>query len=351
MIENEYGAVFDEVPFEGIVGLAFPSMSANHVQPFFDTVIGEKTLQHNEFAFYFSKENRAGNALLWGGVDPAFYSGQIEYFNVTDPYYWSLDLHSFQIGNHVLLSSPEGPRTVSPGLLRREAPQVQSVHGVGVGNAPARAIVDTGTTFFTAEDDVYTHVMELLPNARCGDITDGTHPPIVYKLRNAAGGIRAFSFTFRDYMTHEGEGDFAFCRPAFMRINVPREHGPGMVLGEVFMRSYFSVFDRGGGTENAKIGFAEARHTEDCIKRLGELTNSQPLFRPGGLGEAAFGAGMDATVGSSTPCVARLAPVASASASTAPVAPATGSTSAAPNSRASMSGSSSLWDFAWGSFA
>ena len=30
--------VFEEIPFEGILGLAFPSMSARHVTPFFDNV-------------------------------------------------------------------------------------------------------------------------------------------------------------------------------------------------------------------------------------------------------------------------------------------------------------------------
>jgi len=39
MIEDEEGKVFQDVPFEGILGLAFPAMSANHVKPFFDTVM------------------------------------------------------------------------------------------------------------------------------------------------------------------------------------------------------------------------------------------------------------------------------------------------------------------------
>ena len=33
---------------------------------------------------------QAGNAVFWGGVDPAFYSEPVEYFHVDDPYYWSL---------------------------------------------------------------------------------------------------------------------------------------------------------------------------------------------------------------------------------------------------------------------
>lgn len=36
MIESEIGDAFRSIPFEGILGLAFPSMSANKVTPFFD---------------------------------------------------------------------------------------------------------------------------------------------------------------------------------------------------------------------------------------------------------------------------------------------------------------------------
>merc|ERR1712048_1413672 len=103
MIKREEGEVFQEVPFEGILGLAFPSMSANGVRPFFDTVIAQKGLEHNEFAVYFSKDNPSANAIFWGGVDNRFFSGDIEYFPVTDPYYWALDMHAFKIGEECLL--------------------------------------------------------------------------------------------------------------------------------------------------------------------------------------------------------------------------------------------------------
>merc|ERR1719331_1644238 len=103
MIETETGSVFKDVAFEGIVGLAFPTMSANGVTPFFDNVIKQNALKgRNEFAFYFS-DKRTDNAIFWGGVDPMFYRGKLEYFPVVDPYYWSLKLLSFKIGDKQIL--------------------------------------------------------------------------------------------------------------------------------------------------------------------------------------------------------------------------------------------------------
>ena len=54
MIEEENGDAFKSIPFEGILGLAFPSMSANGVTTFFDNVMDQKVLKSNEFSFYFN---------------------------------------------------------------------------------------------------------------------------------------------------------------------------------------------------------------------------------------------------------------------------------------------------------
>merc|ERR1719272_2648167 len=50
------------------------------------------------------------------------------------------------------------------------------------------------------------------------------------------------------------------CRPAFMALDVSEKYGPAMILGEIFMRHFFTVFSRGDGDDaNAKIGIAPAK--------------------------------------------------------------------------------------------
>jgi len=258
MIQVQDGRVFEEVPFEGILGLAFPSMSANGVTPFFDNVVKQKSLAKSEFAFYFSRDSKAGNAVFWGGVDPAFFSGPLEYFRVHDPYYWSIPLLSFRIGNETLL----GGRAPGGGAMLE-------------GASGAKAIVDTGTTFFTAEGQLFDEVMRRLPGAPCDQVSESSHPPITYTLRAAGGEPRDFTLDNTQYMTSR-EGS---CLTAFMRIDVPPAHGPAMVLGEVFLRHYFSVFDRGNGSDaDARVGFARARGDEEVAPRLKDLTRHQPAF-------------------------------------------------------------------------
>lgn len=45
-----------------------------------------------------------------------------------------------------------------------------------------------------------------------------------------------------------------YCAPAFMALDVPPPRGPIFVIGDTFMRKYYTVFDR----DSLKIGFALA---------------------------------------------------------------------------------------------
>ena len=55
------------------------------------------------------------------------------------------------------------------------------------------------------------------------------------------GQPRDFVVSNKQYMSKSGSGAGARCSPAFMEINLPADHGPGMVLGEIFLREHFAV--------------------------------------------------------------------------------------------------------------
>ena len=58
---NENGDVFNSGNFAGILGLAYPSMSAYESTPVFDSIIKKKLLDKNIMTFYYShNENEDG---------------------------------------------------------------------------------------------------------------------------------------------------------------------------------------------------------------------------------------------------------------------------------------------------
>jgi len=245
LIKEELGQVFKEIPFEGILGLAFPSMSARHVKPFFDTIMEQNVLSgKNEFSFYMTKLPDQDSAIFFGGVDERFFEGDIRYFPVTQEHYWSIDLVDFKIGDvsHVdfMEVSSEGMRV-------------------------NKLILDTGTTYFTAPPGVFNEVLQRLPSTVCSQIN--TYPTLHYTLKDADGEEYTLDIPPSVYMVSTyGDG---WCDPAFMEIPVPDKFGPAFIFGEVFMRHWYTVFNRGDGSEGAAaIGFAKAKHDVEAAKSL-----------------------------------------------------------------------------------
>jgi hypothetical protein len=217
---------------DGILGLAFPSMSFGKVKPFFDHVIEQKLLDHNEFAFFLSTKPNQPSAILWGGVDKNMYHGDIRMFPVTKPHYWSLELLDFKVGN------------TSMPLVDDDRP-IRSL------------VVDSGTTFYTAPTGLHNRIDALITPNRHDCAKSGSLPSMTYVLRGADGEKYDLVVPQEAYLVagHDGIG----CQAGIMALDVKNKHGPLMVLGETFMRNFFTVFDRGDGNPlNARIGIAPA---------------------------------------------------------------------------------------------
>jgi pepsin A len=251
MIREMTGDVFTAFPFEGILGLAFKSLSFGGIEPFFERVIKQKLLERNEFAFYLNQNHDQPSAILWGGVDKSLYDGKITLFPVVQAHYWALELIDFKIGGTSILED-------GPGRVRR-------------------LIVDSGTTYFTAPTGLFDEIVGRLPQAACRDVED--YPTITFVLRGVDNQSFDLDISQKTYMVgDDGGGD---CRAAFMELNINKKYGPGMILGEVFMRHFFTVFQRGNGDDNnARIGFALAKQGANPQQVKGALL-TESLFQRG----------------------------------------------------------------------
>jgi pepsin A len=246
MIEHEIGSIFSQIPFEGILGLAFPSMAADGHTPFFDNVMQQDVLQgRNEFSFFFTKLPQQASAIFFGGVDKRFFDGPIRMFPVVQPHYWSIELLDFKIGDESFAYdarpwTEEGKKRVD------------------------KLILDTGTTYFTAPPSICDKILEKIPGGSCERTKN--YPNLTYKLMDEDGVPYDLVVPPSVYMVTD---DGMYCEPAFMAIDVPGKYGPAFLLGEVFMRHWHTTFDRGDGSEgSAFVGFAPAKHDPDAIAEL-----------------------------------------------------------------------------------
>jgi hypothetical protein len=217
------GAAYKLGKFDGILGLAFPVLSVNHVPTVFENMITQKLVAEGLFSFYLGKEDGAKGELLMGGVDPNYFSGDITYAPLKAATYWEINLDGFQFGSTNFI--PSGGQN---------------------------SIVDSGTSILTGPSDVVKQIAEsigakeLVPNEYMVDCNAKNLPNMDFTING-----NVYTLTPADYLIPDGE----MCLFGMMGLDIPKPTGPLWILGDVFMRKYYTVFD----VSNKRVGFALAK--------------------------------------------------------------------------------------------
>jgi hypothetical protein len=94
---SEEGYAFMNVPFEGILGLSFPTISKTNSIPFIDNVISHKLLDYNIFSLFLS-ENNGNSNILFGSIDKKNMLSNFTYVDVVSKTYWEIDIEEIEVG-------------------------------------------------------------------------------------------------------------------------------------------------------------------------------------------------------------------------------------------------------------
>jgi len=90
-ITQLHGISFLASKFDGILGMAWPSISVNGLPLIFDLLVKQGQVEGNSFSFYLTKvPGSNGSALVLGGVNQKYYTGQFKYYNLKYTNYWAL---------------------------------------------------------------------------------------------------------------------------------------------------------------------------------------------------------------------------------------------------------------------
>lgn len=95
---TEPGLAFAFGRFDGILGLGYDTISVNRITPPFYTMVNEGLLDEPVFAFYLSGSEDSKSEVVFGGTDPAHYTGPITKLPLRRKAYWEVDLESISFG-------------------------------------------------------------------------------------------------------------------------------------------------------------------------------------------------------------------------------------------------------------
>merc|ERR1712232_946346 len=115
--------------------------------------------------------------------------------------------------------------------------------GKPVVSSAQKAIIDSGTSLLAGPKE---HIAALAKQVGAKSVmgkeyaVDCSKKSSLPDLKVTLGG-QEFTLTSNDYVLQVS----SLCLFAFMGIDVPPPHGPLWIMGDVFMRKYYCVFDYG----------------------------------------------------------------------------------------------------------
>ncbi|XP_067863878.1 pepsin A-like [Heptranchias perlo] len=114
--ETEPGSFFTYCKFDGILGLGYASLAASGATTVFDNMMSQQLVQKPLFAVYLSREDgQSGSEVVFGGIDPNHYTGQINWVPVTHEAYWQILIDQVTINGQVVACDGGCPAIVDTG--------------------------------------------------------------------------------------------------------------------------------------------------------------------------------------------------------------------------------------------
>jgi hypothetical protein len=217
------GLAFAIAQWDGICGMAWPAISVTYATPPFFNLMAQDSSMDQVFSFYLPKTDNNTGVLDIGGIDTAHYTGELQNVSLTTMTYWETVMDSFTIGETKL-------------------------HDI------ARIVIDSGTSMLTGPTEYVTQVAamikatELLPGRYIVDCSTVSTLPVI---KVSIGGV-VWELTGEDYIVNDMNVE---CILGFMGLDMPAPLGPLWIMGDVFMRKVFTVFDAG----NTQLRFAYAK--------------------------------------------------------------------------------------------
>uniref|UniRef100_A0AAR2J883 Peptidase A1 domain-containing protein n=1 Tax=Pygocentrus nattereri TaxID=42514 RepID=A0AAR2J883_PYGNA len=216
--KNEPGSHFAKPLHDGLMGLAFMPDDDTIV----DTMIKEGLIEESVFAFYLSRDDQKGSEVVFGGTNPSHYQGQINWVPAQRNSHWQVTFEGFEV-NHKKTDWCKSGCT---------------------------AIVDTGTSMLECPPHYKglqvlsaVSVLYLQYVFECSKVN--SLPTLTFIMNGAHLHLPPSAYVLQSHGSH--------CKSGIKQSHEKYRDGhPYWILGDVFLRQFYSVFDQG----RARVGFA-----------------------------------------------------------------------------------------------
>jgi len=228
---NLPGISFAAGKFDGILGLAFQTISVDNVVPPWYNIVAQNLVANQVFSFWLNNDASSANGgeLTLGGIDSTRYTGSITYAPLTSQTYWQFTFDDVAI------------RETSLGFCGTSGCNVIADTGTSLIAGPTAQIKQLNdkigaVTIISGEAVISCKLVPLLPN-------------ITFTINKTK-----FSLSPKQYILVETSQNSTQCISGFLGIDIPTPPGPLWILGDVFINAYYTVFDYA----NKRVGYAQS---------------------------------------------------------------------------------------------
>ncbi|KAI8058752.1 endopeptidase [Thamnidium elegans] len=224
---KEPGFTFALARFDGIFGLGYDTISVKRTVPPFYHMVNKDLVDEQLFSFWLNDVNKGGEAeggeLVFGGVNEDHYTGNITWSPIKRKGYWEIDLENIKFGGDYIDLDPVG------------------------------AAIDTGSSLIIAPTtiaDLINHEIGAVKNWAGQYTVDCSVVPTLPEFCFVFSG-KDFCLKGEDYVLKVQDQ----CISGFMGMDIPEPAGPLWIIGDVFLRKYYSIYDLG----NNRVGLAKSK--------------------------------------------------------------------------------------------
>jgi hypothetical protein len=221
--DRESTEPFQEIPFDGIMGLGFKDLSMGKGFNILDDLYAGGQLPGGQVSFYLT--DGGDSEVTFGGYKSEYLASDILWSRVDLESFWQVSIDDIAFDN-----------------------KPQALCGGGCNVA-----VDTGTSMLAGPSDLVDKLTSMLgAKEDCSNFN--SLPRLGFQI-----GDKVLNLKPDDYMDSSGSD----CSLSFMSLDVPPPKGPLFIFGDPFLRRFVTIFDKAGAGSGSRVGFAVAKHSDD----------------------------------------------------------------------------------------